>query len=108
LTRQRGEIYYAELDEIGRRPVLVVSWDAINGGLRRPICALITSTVRDRSLPTYVPIDPQESGLRDSSYVLCHALVVLLESQLDPAPVGVLPPWRMQDVGQALRLALDL
>jgi mRNA-degrading endonuclease toxin of MazEF toxin-antitoxin module len=105
--RRRGDIYYAELGDIGRKPVLVVSWDAINDGLKRPICALITSVDRERALPTYVAIEPNESGLRETSYVLCHALATLVEEVLDPAPVGTLPPWRMTQV-TALSTALDL
>ena len=108
MTRRRGEIYYAELEGVGRKPVLIVSWNAINEGLRRPICALITSTDRERSLPTHVLIEPVESGLQDTSFVLCHALIVLTEEQIDPAPVGELPSWKQAEVEMALRYALDL
>jgi mRNA interferase MazF len=108
LTRRRGGVYYAELDGIGRKPVLVVSWNAINDGLRQPICVLITRNPRDRTLPTYVPIEPEESGLSDPSYALCHGLITLREDDLDPAPIGHLPPWKMAEVERALRQALDL
>ena len=106
-TRRRGEIYSAHLD-IGDHYVLVVSWDSINEGLRQPICALITSKDQYRALPTYVAVDPLESGLSTTSYVLCHALFVLTEDQLDPAPKGRLPIRRMAEVDDALKIALGL
>jgi hypothetical protein len=57
LTRQRGSIYYAQLEGIeDPKTVLIVSWNAINGGLRQPICAMVSSKDRDREVPTYVPL----------------------------------------------------
>ena len=107
MTRHRGGIYYAEF-EFGRRPVLVVSWNAINRGMRQPICAFITTTARDRTIPTYVEIDPTESGLDEMSFVLCHALVTKDERDMDVQPVGDVGYSKMREVEVALARALDL
>lgn len=87
--------------------MLVVSWQAINEGLRSPVVARITSRVRERSLPTYVPLEAGEAGLPEASYVLCHDLVTLRESDFRRR-AGVLPLGRMLEVDNALRRALAL
>lgn len=89
--------------------VLIVSWNAINGGLRQPICALITSNDRVRSVPTFVQVEPtSENGLKQTSWVLCHALITLPETRLDAHPIGDLGPLEMSEVEAALARALDL
>jgi mRNA-degrading endonuclease toxin of MazEF toxin-antitoxin module len=87
--------------------VLVVSWKAINEGLRSPIVARITSRARERALPTYVPLEAGEAGLPEPSYVLCHDLVTLRESDFRRRS-GLLPLGRMLEVERALRQALAL
>ncbi len=52
----RGELWWSELPEIGRRPVLVLSRDAAIPRLRRAIIAPCTTTVR--GLPSEVVLDP--------------------------------------------------
>ena len=107
MIRRRGGIDYAEF-EFGRRPVLVVSWNAINSGMRQPICALVTTTARDRTIPTYVEVDPTESGLDEMSFVLCHPLVTKDERDMDAQPVGDLGYPKIHEVELALARALDL
>lgn len=53
----RGEVWWCELPEIGRRPVLVLSRDAAIPRLRRTIIAPCTTTVR--GLPSEVVLDPE-------------------------------------------------
>lgn len=105
-TRHRGSIYRAEFS-FGRKPVLVISWNAVNEGLRQPICALITTNVRDRSIPTYVEIDPSESGIPEPSFVLCHAIFVKDEREMDAHAIGELSYPKMLEVERAIARALD-
>jgi mRNA-degrading endonuclease toxin of MazEF toxin-antitoxin module len=107
LNVRRGFIYWADL-EIGRKRVLVVSWNALHGPLF-PICALGTSNDRERAYPTYARIEPTAAnGLTTTSYVLCHALIAVPESQLDVEPAGRLDAWEMREVDAALLRTLDL
>ena len=85
----------------------MISWNAVNEGLRQPICALITTNVRDRSLPTYVEIDPSDSGLPEPSFVLCHAIFVKDESEMDAHATGELSYPKMLEVERAIARALD-
>lgn len=118
VTRRRRYIYRAHLPELHdtslaeppeRKRVLVVSWNAVNGGLRQPVCAVITGEERERSLPTYVQLDPRESdgGVERPSFILCHALHTLTERHLDAHPLGHVPGYKMAEVEEAIARALD-
>jgi mRNA-degrading endonuclease toxin of MazEF toxin-antitoxin module len=102
----RGGIYYADYGA-GDRTVLVVSWDAINHGMRSPIICQVTKTERERNLPTFVAIPAGEAGLEYDSYVLCHELLTL-DLEDFRREVGMLSVPRLLEVEVALRRALDI
>src|ERR1043166_2649386 len=54
----RGELWWCELEAIGRRPVVVLSRDAAIPRLGRALVAPCTTTVR--SLPSEVVLEPGE------------------------------------------------
>lgn len=56
LLPRRGEVWWCEVPEVGRRPVVVLSRDAAIAGRRRTIVAPCTTTVR--GLPTEVELSP--------------------------------------------------
>lgn len=65
----------------GLRPGLVISNDPFN---RTPhtFCILAPLTRTDRGIPSHVPIQPPEGGLRDLSFVLCEQVKSLSVSRL--------------------------
>lgn len=98
---------WADLPELGRRPVLVVSARVVTLALR-PIGARITSIDRDRPIPTAVRLEEGEvPGLPQSSWVICHDLFTLLTAE-GLERVGTVSARRMVDVEDALRAALAL
>jgi mRNA interferase MazF len=117
----RGHIYFVDLEptrgreQAGRRPVLVVSSDAIN---RQPLVVTVvvgTDAARiPRDYPTNVRVPAKESGLPKDTVFLCFQIRSLDPARfLDPESgtprlVGILPPARMAEVDQALRLVLGL
>jgi mRNA interferase MazF len=117
----RGQIYFVSLgptqgrEQAGRRPVLVVSADAIN---RQPlvVTVVVGTDAKNvpRDYPTNVRVTARESGLPIDTVFLCFQIRSLdPERLLDPQSrrpslVGVMPPARMADVDRALRLTLDL
>ena len=103
----RGDVYYVNLQGVGMKLGAVVSWDSINRGMRQPIIARITRRERERSLPTYVELQPGEGGVRETSYVLCHELLTLREDDFTER-LGILPLGRLLQVEAALKRALDL
>jgi mRNA interferase MazF len=52
----RGEIWWCELPEVGRRPVVVLSRDAAIPRLRRALVGPCTTTVR--GIPSEVSLEP--------------------------------------------------
>lgn len=110
MTRRRGRIYHARLPDVDAyKRVLVVSWNAVNEGLRQPVCLVVTDEERERSLPTYVVLEPAESdgGVQRTSYILCHAVHTLKETDMDARPLGKITRAKMEDVERALARALD-
>lgn len=103
----RGDVHQTRLPGLGRRPALIVSWDSVNVRLRQPIVARITATERERSLDTFVALDPGEAGAELPSYVLCHDLSTVRAQDIG-VYLGTVGPTRMREVEAALRRSLDL
>jgi mRNA interferase MazF len=111
----RGQIYFASLDPIqgreqsGRRPVLVVSSNAIN---RQPlVITVIVGTDAaniQRDYPTNIRVTAAESGLPRDTVFLAFQLRSLDHSRFAGPVAGFLSPARMEDVANALRLTLEL
>lgn len=108
----RGEVWLADLnptrghEQAGRRPVLVVSEDLFNRGPAGLAIVLpMTSVVR--AVPTHVPIDPPEGGVRNRSAILCEGVrSVSVERLIDRW--GAVLPSTMAAVEDRLRILLRL
>src|ERR1017187_3091059 len=111
----RGQIYFVSLDPIqgreqsGRRPVLVISSDAIN---RQPlVIGVIVGTDAaniQRDYPTNIRVPAAESGLPRDTVFLAFQLRSLDHSRFTGPAAGTLSPTRMAEVANALHLTLDL
>jgi mRNA interferase MazF len=99
---QRGEVWWCELPEIGRRPALVLSRDVAITGRRRTIIAPCTTTVR--GLPTEVELHPT----RDPVPRPCVASLDSVENisvALLVDRIGRVEDSRMSQVCEALAVA---
>ncbi len=104
---RRGDVCWAQLPGLGRKPVLIVSARVVTLALR-PIVARITSIERERSIPTAVRLEEGEiAGFPASSWIICHDLFTLLTAD-GLERVGTVSARRMVDVEDALRAALAL
>lgn len=117
----RGQIYFVNLrlthgrEQAGRRPVLVVSADAIN---RQPlVVTVVVGTDAEnlpRDYPTNVRMTAEETGLPRDTVFLCFQIRSLDSARfLDPKThrpnlAGTVPSARMAEVEGALRLTLNL
>jgi mRNA interferase MazF len=117
----RGQIYFVNLDptrgreQAGRRPVLVVSADAIN---RQPLVVTVVVGTKSsnvpRDYPTNVRVTARETGLPYDTLFLCFQVRSLDATRFldprthQPALAGTMPPHRMGEIDEALRLALGL
>jgi mRNA interferase MazF len=100
----RGEVWWCELPEIGRRPVVVMSRDAAIPRLRRTIVAPCTTSIRGLASEVVLESDtdpiPRRSAVNLDS--LESVSVGVLVSRL-----GRLADDRMRDICAALEVAVD-
>ena len=101
---RRGELWWCELSDIGRRPVLVLSRDAAIPRLRRTLIAPCTTTVRH--LPSEVLLEPgQDPVPRLTAINLDSVESVSIAVLVDR--LGNLSNERMREVCAALEVAVD-
>jgi len=117
---RRGDIHFVNLDptkgreQRGRRPVLVVSVDAINS---QPLVVTVVVGTGACNVPRDYPVnvryEADVTGLQEDTVFLCFQI-----RSLDPArfldqdgvvrPAGVVPMAQMEAVDQALRRVLGI
>lgn len=100
----RGEVWWCELPDIDRRPVVVLSRDSAIPRLRRTLIGPCTTTIRD--LPSEVVLDPGEDLVPRRSAINLDSV----ESVSTGVPIkrlGRLSDLRMEQVCAALAVAVD-
>jgi mRNA interferase MazF len=101
---KRGELWWCEPPEIGRRPVVVLSRDAAIPRMRRALIAPCTTTIR--GLPSEVVLEPGDDPIgRRSAINLDSVESVSLTTLVDR--IGALSGPRMREVCSALVVATD-
>ena len=100
----RGEVWWCEPPEIGRRPVVILSRDAAIPRLRRALVAPCTTMIR--GLPSEVVLEPGDDPVPRRSAVNLDSVEsvgmgVLVER------LGRLSDTRMRDICAALEVAVD-
>jgi mRNA interferase MazF len=102
----RNDIYWADLGlDGGRRPVCILTRDAVIPVLDRVTCAPITRTIR--GIPSEVQVGP-EHGLPESAVINCDNIMTIGKTRLDPRPVGTLDAGARARLDQTLRYVLDI
>lgn len=101
---RRGEVWWCEPPDIGRRPVVVLSRDAAIPRLQRTLIAPCTTTLR--GLASEVVLDPSEDPIPRRSAVNLDSvesvsLAILVER------IGRLSEMRMREICAALDVATD-
>ncbi len=103
-TPARGETWWCELPEIGRRPVVVLSRDAAIPRLRRALIGPCTTTIR--GLPTEVRLEPDEDPIPRPSVVNLDSVESVSVGTLVER-LGRLSDDRMREICEALEIAVD-
>jgi mRNA interferase MazF len=99
----RGEVWWCELPEVGRRPVIVLSRNAAIPRLRRALIGPCTTTIR--GIPSEVRLEPTEDPVPRSSVVnLDSAESVSIGTLVER--LGRLGDDRMRQVCDALAIAV--
>lgn len=100
----RGEVWWCELPETGRRPVVVLSRDPAIPRLRRAIVAPCTTTVRD--LPSEVALIAGDDPVPLDSAVNLDSVESVSVATLTER-LGRLSGGRMLQICAALAVAVD-
>jgi mRNA interferase MazF len=100
----RGEVWWCEPAEVGRRPVVILSRDVAIPRLRRALVAPCTTTIR--GLPSEVLLEPSDDPIPRRSAVNLDSVesvsVGILVERL-----GRLSDARMRDICTALEVAVE-
>ncbi len=99
----RGEIWWGELPDVGRRPFLVMTRNAAIPVLHSVLAAPITRTVR--GIPTEVPLS-RADGMPDDCAASFDNLRVVPKAHLVER-VCTLDPTRVLEACAALQAAID-
>ena len=109
---ERGEIWNADLnptrghEQSGKRPVLVVSTDIFNAG-PADLVVVLPLTSKGKGVALHVQVEPAESGLKMTSYILCDAIRSISKERLI-APLGKIARRTLGEVDQRLKILLEL
>ena len=101
---ERGELWWCELEAIGRRPVVVLSRNAAIPRLRRTIVAPCTTTIR--GLPSEVLLEPSQDPVPLPSAVNLDSIESVAVSVLVER-LGRLSDEKLRDICAALDVAVD-
>src|SRR5262249_5892862 len=99
-----GEVWWCELPDVARRPVVVLSRDAAIPRLRRALIGPCTTTIR--GIPTEEPLDPTEDPIPRRSVInLASCESVSVGTPVEA--LGRLSDDRMRQICGALSVAVD-
>jgi mRNA interferase MazF len=99
----RGEVWWCELPEIGRRPVVVLSRDAAIPRLRRTLIGPCTTTIR--GIPSEVLLKPGDDPVPRTSVVNLDSVESVSLATLVER-LGRLSDERMLQICEALEIAV--
>lgn len=100
----RGELWWCEPPEIGRRPVVVLSRDAVIPRLRRVLVAPCTTTIR--GLPSEVALEPGDDPVPRRCVASLDSVESVSVAVLTER-MGQLGLARMRQICTALAVSVD-
>jgi mRNA interferase MazF len=100
---RRGEVWWAEVPEVGRRPFLVITRNAAIPVLHSVLAVPVTRTIR--GIPTELPLG-QDDGMPQECAASFDNLRVVPKSHLVSRQCSLAPD-RLVDACRALRIAVD-
>jgi mRNA interferase MazF len=100
---QRGEVWWAEVADAGRRPFLVLTRTRAIPVLHSVIAAPLTRTTR--GIPTELSLGPDDGVPTDCAASFDNIRAIPKDHLTER--VCILDPLRMLEAGEALRTAVD-
>ena len=108
----RGEIWRVDFEPVrgheqGRvRPALIVSHDGFNHGPGGLVTVVPITSTR-RPIRSYLPVEPPEGGLQNTSYLICNQVRTISKERLGKR-FGRISLATMTEVEWRLKSLLDL
>lgn len=105
-----GQVYWADLSDAGRRPVLVVSRESLNRGRYVTVIAFTTGRlVQRRTLANCVPFAAGQFGLTADCVAQCETITNLPISHLDlqTGPIGHMDAVSLRSVIKAIGFVIE-
>jgi len=99
----RGQVWWGEIEHVGRRPFLVMTRSAAIPALNSVISAPITRTIR--GIPTELPLGPDDGMPTECAASFDNLMVVPKAFLIDQ--ICALRPSRLAEACLALRAAVD-
>ena len=100
---RHGEVWWGEIEDLGRRPFLIMTRSAAIPVLNSVLAAPVTRTVRD--IPTEVRLGPDDGMPAECAATLDNLRVVPKAYLVDR--ICALEPTRLLQACSALRTAVD-
>ena len=113
---KRGEVFWADLvprsgsEQIGRRPVILVSHDGFNqtpGWRSIIVIPISTSSSQGKRGPTVIELPGGAAGIPKTSFAVCHQVTTLDRAKITKR-IGTLPAEFLREVEEGLKAAMDL
>ena len=100
-----GEVYLADFEQAGPRPVIVISREDLNRGryFLAVVCTSARYSIRSK-LPNCVPFHAGQFGVTTNCVAQCENLLSIEKSEIDLAsgPIGELDEFAMREVIKAI------
>ena len=98
----RGEVWWADHPDTGRRPYLIMTRQAVIPHLRR--ITAVPATTRARGIPSEMPLDVDD-GMPEACVLTFDSMAVMPKSWF-LEPICALSPVRMVQACRALAVAM--
>lgn len=103
-----GEIYWAEIEGFPPRPVIVISREALNRGLRVVVIPLTTAQFeKRRNYPNCIAFAKDEFGLSRDCVAQAEKITVLERTFLGEVPLGQLDEIHLRAVVRAIGYVIE-
>ena len=108
----RGEVWRVDLDPVrgheqGRaRPALIISTNVFNHG-KSGLVTVIPMTTKPRAIHAFLPIEPPEGGVSQTSFIICDQIRTISVERLG-RKLGDLSSVTLAEVERRVKFLLDL
>lgn len=109
----RGEVWLVDFNPVrgheqaGLRPALIISDNRFNRS-RAGLTMVVPMSTRARGIPSHVPVNPPDGGVRAPSFLKCEDLRSVSIERLVEGPWGILSHSVVAAVEERLRFLLGL